>query len=708
MLKTSDFYYDLPEELIAQTPVYPRDSSRLLVYDRQKDEVSHRIFKDVTDYLKKGDVLVVNNTKVYPARIHAMTEHGGKVEILLLKRQNLTDWEVLVKPGKKCREGTVLKVNDELSVEILSRTEEGGRIVRFLFDGVFEDILSRVGEMPLPPYIHEKLKDQSRYQTVYCKEEGSAAAPTAGLHFTTELLDRIRGMGVEIVEVQLNVGLGTFRPVKVEDVTTHKMHTEYYSVTEEAAEKINAAKREGRRVIAVGTTSVRTLESAANENGMVEAKHGDTDIFIYPPYKFKVVDALITNFHLPESTLVMLVAAFTSREKILELYNLAVKEKYRFFSFGDAMEKFYFETIKQDPTTGARAGIFHTPHGDVETPVYMPVGTQATVKGVLPRDLKEAGASIVLANTYHLFMRPGDEIVKKAGGLHEFMNWQGPILTDSGGFQVFSLAKLNDIGDDGVTFRSNVDGSKHFITPERAIAIENNLGADIIMAFDQCSEYGADYKTSTAAMKRTLAWLDRCYNAHKREDQALFPIVQGNVFKDLRAVSLKETIPYAKYGIGIGGLSVGEPKEIMYDVMDSMLENYPTSIPRYLMGVGSPDCLIEGVMRGIDMFDCVLATRIARNGTAMTSRGKVVVRNGKYKEDFTPLDPECDCYCCRHYTKAYLRHMVNVNEMMGGMLLSLHNISFLTKLMRDIRKSILGGYFLDFRKEFYRKYEGRE
>lgn len=337
MLKTSDFYYDLPEELIAQTPVYPRDSSRLLVYDRQKDEVSHRIFKDVTDYLKKGDVLVVNNTKVYPARIHAMTEHGGKVEILLLKRQNLTDWEVLVKPGKKCREGTVLKVNDELSVEILSRTEEGGRIVRFLFDGVFEDILSRVGEMPLPPYIHEKLKDQSRYQTVYCKEEGSAAAPTAGLHFTTELLDRIRGMGVEIVEVQLNVGLGTFRPVKVEDVTTHKMHTEYYSVTEEAAEKINAAKREGRRVIAVGTTSVRTLESAANENGMVEAKHGDTDIFIYPPYKFKVVDALITNFHLPESTLVMLVAAFTSREKILELYNLAVKEKYRFFSFGDAM-----------------------------------------------------------------------------------------------------------------------------------------------------------------------------------------------------------------------------------------------------------------------------------------------------------------------------------------------------------------------------------
>ena len=337
MLKTSDFYYDLPEELIAQTPVYPRDGSRLLVYDRKKDEVSHRIFRDIGDYLQKGDVLVVNNTKVYPARIYARTAHGGKAEILLLKRINLTDWEVLVKPGKKCREGTVLTVGKELSAEILSRTEEGGRIVRFRFEGVFEDVLSRVGEMPLPPDIHEKLKDQARYQTVYCKEEGSAAAPTAGLHFTLELMDALRAKGVEFVEVNLNVGLGTFRPVKVEDVTAHKMHTESYSVSEEAADRINAAKREGRRVIAVGTTSVRTLESAADENGVVRACRGDTDIFIYPPYRFKVADGLVTNFHLPESTLIMLVAAFTSREKILELYELAVREKYRFFSFGDAM-----------------------------------------------------------------------------------------------------------------------------------------------------------------------------------------------------------------------------------------------------------------------------------------------------------------------------------------------------------------------------------
>ena len=367
------------------------------------------------------------------------------------------------------------------------------------------------------------------------------------------------------------------------------------------------------------------------------------------------------------------------------------------------MEKFYYELIKQDSKTGARVGILHTPHGDIMTPTFMPVGTQATVKGVMPRDLKEAKSQIILANTYHLYMRPGDELVKQAGGLHKFMAWDRPILTDSGGFQVFSLAKLNKIKDDGVYFNSHVDGSLHFITPEKAIEIENNLGADIIMAFDQCSPYGASYADSKIAMERTLKWLDRCYNKHQNPEQALFPIVQGNMFKDLRATSLKETIPYAKYGIGIGGLSVGEPKNVMYDIMDSMYENYPTHIPRYLMGVGSPDCLIEGVRRGIDMFDCVLATRVGRNGTALTSNGKVVVRNGAYREDFTPLDPECDCYACKNYTKAYLRHLINVGEMMGGMMISLHNITYLNNLMEQVRNAIMQDAFSDFAKEFYAK-----
>lgn len=335
-MKTSDFYYDLPGELIAQTPVEPRDSSRLLVYNRSEDKVEHKVFNQIGDYLKSGDLLVINTTKVYPARIFAYTEHGGKVEILLLKRINLTDWECLVKPGKKCRDGVKFIVNNELALTVMSKTDDGGRIISFSFDGVFEDILSRVGEMPLPPYIHEKLKDKDRYQTVYCKEEGSAAAPTAGLHFTLRLIDELKAKGVEFAEVNLHVGLGTFRPVKVENAEEHKMHVEFCEISAENARKINSAKKDGRRVIAVGTTSVRTLESFANDDGTVKSGSMDTGIFIYPPYRFKCVDGMITNFHLPESTLVMLVAAFVGKEKILELYNLAVKEKYRFFSFGDA------------------------------------------------------------------------------------------------------------------------------------------------------------------------------------------------------------------------------------------------------------------------------------------------------------------------------------------------------------------------------------
>lgn len=336
-LKKSDFWYDLPEELIAQTPAEPRDSSRLLVYHRDTKEIEHRIFRDITDYLKAGDVLVVNRTRVLPARIYARTVNGGAVEVLLLKRLALDEWEVLVRPGKKCRPGTHLVVSEELALDVLSVTESGERIVKFVYDGTFEDILSRVGSMPLPPYIHEKLSDPERYQTVYSRENGSAAAPTAGLHFTPGLLEKIRGKGVEIAEVLLHVGLGTFRPVKEENVLDHKMHSEYYEVSEEAADIVNRAKREGRRVICVGTTSVRTVETVADKDGFLHACKGNTEIFIYPPYRFKCVDALITNFHLPESTLLMLVSALCSREEVLHVYDVAVKERYRFFSFGDAM-----------------------------------------------------------------------------------------------------------------------------------------------------------------------------------------------------------------------------------------------------------------------------------------------------------------------------------------------------------------------------------
>ena len=333
----STYDYHLPEELIAQTPLEKRDESKLLVFDRKTKDITQKQFKDITEFLHRGDVLVVNNTRVLPARILAHKDTGASVEILLLKRRNLTDWEVLLKPAKRVKIGTTLYINTELSCELLEILEDGNRLVRFRFDGVFEDVLNRVGSMPLPPYIHEKLKDKERYQTVYNRVEGSAAAPTAGLHFTQDLLEKIKKMGVDIVELTLDVGLGTFRPCKEDDITKHIMHSEHYTLSEEAATKINKAKREGRRVIAVGTTSVRTLEAVAQKGMPLTADDDNTNIFIYPPYKFKVVDALITNFHLPKSTLIMLVSAFAGYENTMNIYEFAVENFYRFFSFGDCM-----------------------------------------------------------------------------------------------------------------------------------------------------------------------------------------------------------------------------------------------------------------------------------------------------------------------------------------------------------------------------------
>lgn len=336
-MKTSDFYYDLPKELIAQSPMENRASSRLLVYDRSKKTIEDRVFSDIIDYLRPGDVLVRNDTRVIPARIFGHREEtGGTMEFLLLKRIDGKRWECLAKPGRRAKPGLTFRVSDELSVTVIDTLEDGNKVIELQYDGILEEILDRVGEMPLPPYITEKLQDQSRYQTVYAHENGSAAAPTAGLHFTPELLECISDKGIDIVDVLLHVGLGTFRPVSVENVEDHHMHSEYYRCTDEAAERINAARRNGGRIIAVGTTSCRTLESIADDDGIVHAGSGMTDIFITPGYKFKAVDALITNFHLPESTLMMLVSAFASREEVMRVYAHAVEERYRFFSFGDA------------------------------------------------------------------------------------------------------------------------------------------------------------------------------------------------------------------------------------------------------------------------------------------------------------------------------------------------------------------------------------
>lgn len=366
---------------------------------------------------------------------------------------------------------------------------------------------------------------------------------------------------------------------------------------------------------------------------------------------------------------------------------------------------FKYEILKVCAQSGARIGKFTTPHGVVETPVFMPVGTMATVKSLSPEEVADAGSQILLSNTYHLYLRPGHELIEAAGGLHKFMNWHRPILTDSGGFQVFSLSTLRKVDEEGCLFNSFIDGSRHFISPEKSIAIQRALGSDIMMAFDECTAADTDYEKSKEAMERTLRWLDRCAQAsHSAENQILFPIIQGNMYEDLRVESARRTAPYAKCGIAIGGLSVGEPKSVMYGMLDALRPHYPEKMPRYLMGVGSADCIVEGVARGVDMFDCVLPTRIARNGTAMTMGGDLTIRNASYKDDFRPIEEDCDCYLCRNYTRAYVRHLINCDEIFGGRLLSVHNISFLHRLVKKIKQAIWEDRLLDFRDEFIAGY----
>lgn len=366
---------------------------------------------------------------------------------------------------------------------------------------------------------------------------------------------------------------------------------------------------------------------------------------------------------------------------------------------------FRYELIKEDKHTGARLGKIHTSHGVINTPIFMPVGTQATVKSMTSEDLEEMDANIILGNTYHLYLRPGQEIMEKAGGLHKFMHWDRPILTDSGGFQVFSLNDLRKITEEGVEFCSHLDGSRHFMSPEKSIDMQNTIGADIIMCFDECAPADADYEYTKKSMEMTTRWAKRCKDAHRRpDDQALFGIVQGGMYEDLRGESVRGLTEIDFPGYSIGGLSVGESKDTMYRILDATVPLLPKDKPRYLMGVGSVDALLEGVIRGVDMFDCVLQTRIARNGTAMTSQGKVVVRNATYKEDFTPLDPECDCFVCRNYTRAYLRHLVKCNEILGARLLTYHNLYFTLKLMEKVRNAIMEDNLLAFKESFFQKY----
>lgn len=369
---------------------------------------------------------------------------------------------------------------------------------------------------------------------------------------------------------------------------------------------------------------------------------------------------------------------------------------------------FTFSIQQQSAENRGRLGTITTSHGRIETPVFMPVGTQAAVKAMRVEDLQEIGFQIILGNTYHLYFRPGAEVIARAGGLHTFMRWPGSILTDSGGFQVFSLAKLNKIGEEGVAFKSHIDGSSHLFTPEKVMEIEMALGSDIAMAFDVCLPYPSGYEAARDAMRRTTRWAERCRKAHHRQDQALFGIVQGVTYRDLREESARSLSAMDFPGYAVGGLSVGEPKDLMYEVLDYTVPLLPEDKPRYLMGVGSPDALWEGVARGIDMFDCVLPTRIARHGTAMTSCGKVIIRDAKFTGDFTPLDPNCDCYTCRSYTRAYLRHLFKAGEFLGGYLVTYHNLYFLYQVMAEIREGLRTGTYEDRKREFFKRYNAAE
>ena len=362
------------------------------------------------------------------------------------------------------------------------------------------------------------------------------------------------------------------------------------------------------------------------------------------------------------------------------------------------MKDFYLEVLHIDKQTGARYGILHTPHGDVEVPMFMPVGTLATVKTLSPEELHQMGAGVILSNTYHLSIRPGEDIVAKAGGLHKFMNWDGPILTDSGGFQVFSLAENRKISEDGVEFKNHLNGDKLFFSPERSIQIQEKLGADIIMSFDECIPWPTNYDYASKSMERTLRWAKRGKDAHTRVDQALFGIVQGSDFEDLRKRCAEELVKMDFPGYSIGGTSIGEPKEKFFEMVEMSVKYLPQDKPRYVMGVGSLDYLLGGIALGVDMFDCVLPTRLARHGALMTSTGRVNIKNEKYKEDFTPLDPNCDCYCCKNYTKAYLRHLYVCDEIFGKRLMSIHNIRFLIKLMEGAREAIKEDRFGDYMK----------
>ena len=590
--------------------------------------------------------------------------------------------------------GSRLRLENALDVTVLAREGDFYRL-RFPAHDDLAALLERHGKLPLPPYIERPASadDDLRYQTVFARHPGSVAAPTAGLHFDEPMLAALRAAGIEFAYVTLHVGAGTFLPVRTHELSEHRMHHERYAIPEATVRAIEQTRRRRGRVVAVGTTSLRALESAAR-NGPLCAGEGDTDLFILPGFEFQrrrlpdhqlspaQVDAADAGVGVrrPGEYASRLSPRHRTALPLLQLRRCHVHCRTAAMNF---------QLLARDGA--ARRGRLTLAHGIVDTPAFMPVGTYGSVKAMSPLELRELGAQMVLGNTFHLWLRPGLEVIAAHAGLHRFMGWDGPILTDSGGFQVFSLGALRKISEEGVKFASPVNGDRLFLTPEVSMHIQRVLNADIVMIFDECTPYPADHAQAADSMRLSLRWAQRSRRAHEDNPNALFAIVQGGMFEDLRDESLRELEHIGFDGYAIGGLSVGEPKADMQRILAHTAPQLPPDKPRYLMGVGTPEDIVLAVSQGIDMFDCVLPTRNARNGWLYTRRGTVKIRNAVHATDTAPLDPDCGCYTCRHFTRAYLHHLQRVNEILGARLNTLHNLYYYQQLMAELRVAIADG-----------------
>ena len=694
------FDFELPPELIAQAPVSPRDAARLLLVDETPLRLA--AVRDLPDLLHPGDLLVLNDTRVLPTRFFAR-RGAAAVEVTLVERVDEDGWWALARPGRRLRPGDRVALAPGLEATVLAKDEEGR--VRLVCAPGGEAMLAAIraaGAMPLPPYIRRPKGGEARdlidYQSLFARREGAVAAPTASLHLTAGLLERLATAGIGHAFVTLHVGAGTFAPVKSEDTEAHRMHAEWCELPAATATAIATTRARGGRIVAVGTTVLRTLESALDadeaagrardapvRHAGLSVRRGRPPVDQFPSAAQHAVHAG-RGVRGPHAHAGGLWLGHRPAPALLQLRR-CLPDRARGRS---AMTGFSFELLARDGA--ARRGRLATAWGSVETPAFMPVGTAATVKAMTNEQVAATGAEIVLCNTYHLMLRPGPERIARLGGLHRFMGWQGPILTDSGGYQVMSLAERCKLTKQGVVFSSHLDGSRHLLTPERSVEIQHLLDATITMVLDECIALPAERAEIERAMELSLRWALRSKAAFlARPGYGLFGIVQGGTDPELRVRSAAGLTSIGFDGYAVGGLAVGEPQALMFQTLEATCPALPPDRPRYLMGVGKPADLVGAVQRGIDMFDCVLPTRSGRTGQAFTRRGPVNLKNARHADDPRPLDESSACPATRDYSRAYLHHLIRSGEILGAVLLTWNNLWYYQELMRGLRAAIVEG-----------------